>query len=428
MTIATIKSKDNFCYYYYTWMVLIVTSNLGSYLSFGSIPLYRIILFFHLLLFFSSGDRFISFKNFLLDNRNFLWLFIWFFCSFISIFYKQNDVAVVNINDSLKYLYFTFEGLNFIIFSYFYLKKIGSGKIFFVITFLFIISLFLGIIESITSIHLPNSGSLYYQTNTSINQPTGFLFNTNNYSIYITSYFPIVFYYLNHFNYFFNKLISVLITLLTTYVVIVTYSRGGMITLLFILIYIYIYYLRKYTPFLLFLISGGLLLAHIINNKTDSNLLINKIVKSFTEKNESTNQRIDIYKNTLFIFKSHIIGGVGIGNLEKVLSYMKTGYFSRAINVDLVSKPHNFFLEQMASLGLMSSSFIIFIFNILVKNIHSLKKFKNKQELMLLCLLPFLSFFIGCLTMSSNIDQRFNWILLGIISYFSNGGRKSIYE
>ncbi|EOS7767843.1 O-antigen ligase family protein, partial [Enterococcus hirae] len=174
-------------------------------------------------------------------------------------------------------------------------------------------------------------------------------------------------------------------------------------------------------PFLLVLVFGGLLLASI-SNKLENNMLINKVIKSFTEKSESTNQRIDIYMNTLSIFKSHIIRGVGIGNLEKELSYMETGYFSKSINMDLVSKPHNFFLEQMASLGLMSSSFIIFIFNIITKSIQSLKKYKNKQKLMLLCWLPFISFFIGCLTMSSSIDQRFNWILLGIISYFSDGG------
>ncbi|EMF0137053.1 O-antigen ligase family protein [Enterococcus hirae] len=414
MIITTIKTKYNLPYY--IWLILIVTSILGAYIKLGSIPLYKIILFVHLFLFFYSSDRVYSFKNFLLNNRNYLWLFLWFFCSFTSIFYEQ-----INLIDSLKYLYFTFEGLNFIIFSSFYLKKIGTKDIFIIIIILFIISLIIGCIESITGWHLPNSGSLYYQTSTSNNQPTGFLFNTNNYAVYITSYFPIIFYCINQSNLFFNKFVSFFITSITIFVVIETYSRGSMLALLFTLIYIYIIYLKKYTPFLLVLVFGGLLLASI-SNKLENNMLINKVIKSFTEKSESTNQRIDIYMNTLSIFKSHIIRGVGIGNLEKELSYMETGYFSKSINMDLVSKPHNFFLEQMASLGLMSSSFIIFIFNIITKSIQSLKKYKNKQKLMLLCWLPFISFFIGCLTMSSSIDQRFNWILLGIISYFSDGG------
>lgn len=412
----TTINKTKYKIPYYTWLALIVTSSLGSYLKLGSISLYKIILFLHLFLFFYNFDRFSSFKNFLLNNRNYLWLFLWFFCSFTSMFHEQ-----INLSDSLNYLYFTFEGLNFLIFSSFYLKKIGTKDIFFIITFLFIISLIIGCIESLTGEHLSNSGSLYYNPSTSNYQPTGFLFNTNNYAVYITSYFPIVFYCINQSKLFFNKLLSFFITSITIFIIITTCSRGSMLALLFILIYIYISYLKKYTPFLLVLIFGSLLLASITNT-LENNMLINKVIKSFTEKNESTNQRIDIYMNTISIFKSHIIRGVGIGNVEKVLAYMKTGYFSKSINMTLVSKPHNFFLEQMASLGLMSLSFIIFIFNILSKNIRSLKRYKNKQKLMFLCWLPFLSFFIGCLIMSSSIDQRFNWILLGIISYFSDGG------
>lgn len=99
-------------------------------------------------------------------------------------------------------------------------------RLFQLITIFFSLNLVVGIIETILGWHLPLSGSNVYITTTSQFQPTGFLFNTNDYALLLAILYPVAANYLLEFK---RKnlglILYIVVTVMTIYVVVSTYSR-----------------------------------------------------------------------------------------------------------------------------------------------------------------------------------------------------------
>lgn len=391
----------------YLSIALISSLFLGAYLgvpSSTSFFLFRFLLPVHFVLVILIDREYV--KKIVKNNQwLFCFLFSWVGMNILSLFWTESFGL------SVRYIYYALEVCYLFFVGGYCSYKNFFKKIQIVLTVIFVISLCIGVIEILTGWHLPQSGSLVYMTTTSKHQPTGFLYNTNDFAMYITIYFPLIFYFLVYqvkqkwSNYFAFGL-----WLISIFVVVSTYSRTGIVLIAVISLWV-LYQLRKYVP--LFLISGTtvLLLTNLGQKK-----LLGIIFRSFREKGASTTERMGLYSNTIQIFKSSHGLGVGAGGVPMKLNNLRLGYES--LNNQIASA-HNFLLETAGEIGFFSISLFLFLGYLVYQYgtyVFQNSELKNKLYLSVSTLM-FMAFFLSSVALSTIVEQRGLWFALSL-AYF----------
>ncbi|MGH0590359.1 O-antigen ligase family protein [Bacillus mycoides] len=391
------------------WVGIFVSSFLGSYLGIPgnqSIFLFRILLILHAALFVLFGKK--DWKRIANVQFFFILLSIWLAGNVISLFWA------IERGEALRYIYYVFEASYMIFLVVYYVRNQKSYRLFTnVIVWFYLIALFIGLTEVLTGWHMPLSGSLFYETSKSQFQPTAFLFNTNDYGMFLVIFFPLVFWRLWGWDTRpWNVCLAVLVLLLSLYLVITTYSRLSIVAFILETLIIFLFYLRKSTVFFIF----GMTVYLFIDSFLEQGLLakIRKIiVSSFTQKGASTEDRMNLYETAWAIIRdSHFIG-VGAGNVPIQIQNYLRGH--ETIN-NLYRAPHNFWLESIGGIGFFAFAIVTLIVVLFVLSIHMWWRNRNMTDTVQY-LIPLIIVFVFCLSsvgLSTIIEKRYLWLALGI--------------
>lgn len=391
------------------WIGILVSSFLGSYLGLPgnqSIFLFRILLILHSILFLFFGkkewSRFANFRFFL------ILLGIWLAGNIISLFWAGTR------GEALRYIYYVFEAGYLILLIIYYVHDRRSYHLFInVIIIFYLMAICIGIIEVLTGWHMSLSGSLFYETLTSKFQPTAFLFNTNDYAMFLAIFFPLVFCRLWNLNIRpWNVCLAILVLILSFYLVITTYSRLGIVAISLEVCIIFLVYMRRSIVFLTF----GITIYLLVDSYIQKGFLVKIeqiIISSFTKKGASTDDRMNLYQTSWDILRDSKFLGVGAGNVPIQINNYLIGHESIG---HVFRAAHNFWLESLGGIGFFAFSIIIFTLVLFALSIRIWWKNKNKTDT-IQYLIPLLIVVVFCLSsvgLSTIIEKRYLWLALGI--------------
>lgn len=241
----------------YSFWFVVLTLFLGAYLSvpgFENIYLFRLLLPLHMLLLVIFGN--FKWNDFRFYFKYILLLILLLLISVCSLFVADY------VELGLRYCYFMVEIICIFILCFYHLKnKKQMKKLFQIISSIFNISLVLGLVENLTGWHLWLSGSNVYVTLTSKLQPTGFLYNTNDYALFMGILYPFAAYlFLEMKHKYLGRLLYIVTTFLTLYIIISTYSRIGMLVAIISITTVYFYQFKKRGSIILFILTPALFL------------------------------------------------------------------------------------------------------------------------------------------------------------------------
>ncbi|MBC2180016.1 O-antigen ligase family protein [Listeria booriae] len=339
------------------------------------------------------------------------WLFFllaaWLIGFTITLFWSESVAA------GLRYIYYIFE-LSYLIFlSVYYLRTKEQFFTFSkIITVIYVLQIVIGLAEVFTGWHLPQSGAFVYDTTTSAFQPTGLLFNTNDYALFLTIFLPVVFWRLTKLRQPYRAVTLVLVSLVPLYLVITTYSRLGLIAYVVVLVALLIPYAKKISiligAWVMFLITNVLLFLPTAFSK------VNEIVdSSFTEKGASTSDRLERYNTLWQMIKDSKLLGVGAGNAPLKLEQYRLGHEQVQ---ELILAPHNFWLELIADGGIFSIFPLVFFILLLGMSVYYWWTTRKQGDalFMVLPILIVLVFAVAAVALSTVIDKRYLWIAIGM--------------
>ncbi|SQC70399.1 Lipid A core - O-antigen ligase and related enzymes [Listeria fleischmannii subsp. fleischmannii] len=401
--------------------VILFAGFFGSYLGIPgneNIFLFRILIPVHLMILIFKQKK--EWKRIKFVKWFFISYALFLFCMVLTLFWTPS------ISLSIRYLYFTFEWLYVIFLCAYYINNIKAFHQFSrMLSIIYIAILGIGLFETLTGIHLPQSGSYYYITTTSQFQPTGFLLNTNDFASEITILFPFVILTLLRIKKRWLCVFSILaVSSIALYLVIMTYSRVSMIVILLELFIFMLSWSRIWTIISLYV--GGLATTLFLSI-AHSNLINNVyfiIVKAFTEKGGSTSDRLEMYRISWKFIQENPIQGLGAGILPIKLDYYMYG-FERL--KDNYFSAHNYWLEALANGGLLAFVPLIIFFSLLF--VYGIKFiFKNGfNPLTVIILLVLISFISASVGLSNTVDKRHLSLGIGLaismlnIYYFRKG-------
>jgi O-antigen ligase len=187
--------------------------------------------------------------------------------------------------------------------------------------------------------------------------------NPNVYGEFLVLTLPLMFAGFNQYKRLWVKLIYGGIFALGGLNVLLTLSRGSMMSLAIALVLVVLFKDRKYLPVL---VVGVLLSPYFVPQS-----IIDRIMTIFQGGDTSTSYRVSIYTASLDMLKDYVVEGVGLGNF-KVL------YKAYAYSAAKSFHAHNTLLMIMIELGLVGFAAWILYFITWFKEIFSAQKSVNR--------------------------------------------------
>ncbi|MCA5014438.1 MULTISPECIES: O-antigen ligase family protein [unclassified Enterococcus] len=391
----------------YVFWLTIVAIFFGAYLSvpsYENLYLFRFLLpVYGVLAIISNSFDFEQFKQYKVPLIS---LMIYFGVSLITL------VWAPKVNLGFRYTYFVLE-IFFIFFMSF--KEIKTkqrfDKVMDLIFIVYLINLAVGIYEILSGNHLKLSGANLYVTTTIKYQPTGFLFNPNDFALFLAGLYPLVVVVIQRrFEPLKRDILYAVVTLLTLYIIVSTYSRIGMLSIGISVVatYGYIYKKNGFIAICLFL-PPILLGAYSLGIGTH---IWDIAYSSFSDKQNSTSARENMYLLLWQICKDSRFMGVGAGNSPYVLNSLMLGYFNTG--EASYTTGHNFILETIANVGIFG---FLGLFGGVIGSysVQLIKNIMNKITLELLCSgLVLIAFMGSTIALSTILEKRFLWFMLAL--------------
>ncbi|WP_244266317.1 O-antigen ligase family protein [Listeria rocourtiae] len=330
------------------------------------------------------------------------------------------------LGQNIRYLYFIFEWLYVIFLATYYIRNERIYARFTKwLTVLYIGMLMIGVWECLTGRHLSQSGSLFYETTTSAFQPTGFQFNTNDFASLLTIFFPMVMMSITTWK---KKLLMLGglfgVGSMSLYLVIMTNSRLAMLVLILEMLLLLFGWSKIWSFIAIYVLGMGALLVSTFHASGFIQKLLGMVNHSFTDKGDSTNERVQMYQASWDMIKESHFMGIGAGNLPIRLDEYMYG-FERAF--DNYWAPHNYWLEALANGGLLAfiPLFAFFVgYHIVAIRYWMKEEYSATSAIPLLIGVAFVAASIG---LSSTIDKRHLSLGIGMglallnIRYFQKG-------
>lgn len=384
----------------------------GAYLSVPgheSLYLFRFLLPIYLVLFLMIGEfDFSGLKQYKLPI---FCLSIFLALSLTSYFYADYSSVVFRAS------YFAFEILFILLVTFRMLNQESLKWVLRIIVIAFVSNLLVGIVEVLFGVHLYLSSANTYVSTTIKYQPTGFYFNTNDYALYIALYYPIVILAIQQIQQVWRKnIVYVLLTAMSLFVVISSYSRIGMLCM-GISSFTLFFTLYRQKAVLISLIFGPPSALFFSMTSFGRNLL-EIISNSFENKTTSTSARTELYEHLWKISRDSHFLGIGAGGAPKKLDSLFLGFENTDTSAAVTG--HNFFLETLANLGALGflgmAAVLLYLFVLQVKLYGNSYMRKNKY-LMLYPIVSFLmlmTFFGATIALSTTLEKRFLWFGLAL--------------
>lgn len=315
--------------------------------------------------------------------------------------------------ESVRYLYFLFEWLYvFYICVYCLKEKDIFDQFCQIMILLYALFLVIGVSESLTGWHLPQSGSLVYQTTTSRYQPTGFLFNTNDFASLLALFFPFVWVRVQG-----NRKKSVAwigggaLFFLTFYLILITNSRLALLSFGISVFILGFSWLKGWSLLIWYTVASGAAFLATLGQASMTQSVVEQIKNTFFDKGGSTADRVDMYQVSWELIKDSYFMGLGAGNLPLRLDEYMYGFERISDNY---WAPHNYWLEALANGGAIPFMCLLVCFYLYMQ--ESVKQwwgsnFTAESAVPLLILVAFLAASIG---LSSSIDKVHLAIGLGL--------------
>lgn len=392
----------------YLWILIIITAFFGAYASipgYENYYLFRLLLPIHAFFFlFSNQLKSNFFKKYTIYL---VFLSGWLGSGLLSLYIAKD------INLGFRYCYYMCEIIYLFFLCIFYIREKKSYKeVASIILIIYHIAVIIGILEVITGWHMRLSSANVYITTHIAHQPTGFLYNPNDYALLLCILFPIVISFIEDSGKgLWRWLWQLGIVVITIYLVISTYSRIGMICLLVNLIFIMSFQFNKKT---LITVMLQIPFVCIYFTSTSSGLiLLQKVYASFMDKSTSTNARENLYITLWKIIKESNFIGVGAGNTPIQLNKYLLGY-SEVLG-DGYTTGHNFWLESAGNIGAIG---FIIIITLMIVYFYQAIRFPlvmgKKSFVILTPLLIGISFIGSSIALSTILEKRFLWFTLWI--------------
>ncbi|RDW99441.1 hypothetical protein UR08_11440 [Listeria kieliensis] len=386
----------------FLFAIVAIAAIFGPYLSFpgmGGLFLFRIVLLLHFVLFLFEKKDWQFLKAIKVPL---LAIGSWIGFSIVTLIWSQ-DLQL-----SLRAIYFQLESFYLIFLVVYYVRQMQDlKKLLYWIIPPFLLSIGVGCYEMFTGNHLWYSslaGKGYPDY-----RPTGLLTNTNDFSSYLSIYFPLFIYLLFQKNMWWRWLIALSSMGILFFLVVASESRTGLLAFGIMLLLLIIKLFSK-------LISGILLFIGI--NLVSIFLLVMQLIGKqefgyLVGKETSTDQRLLIYETGLNVAKESHFLGVGIGVVPNYIFQALYGTVNIPDDMQQTMSAHNFWLATLADVGILGLCCVLFFFIWLL--VYACRQFVNEKGLLtgtsLSILIAFVAISIGS---SSIFEMRVVWLGVGI--------------
>jgi teichuronic acid biosynthesis protein TuaE len=387
---------------HFLFYVILVSAILGPYLSIPGISglfLFRIAILLHFFLFLFEKKDLAQFALLKLPLAGFA---LWILFAVITLIWSQDPQL------SVRAIYFQLESFYLIFLCIYYVRKISDiKKMLLWIIPPFILSIGVGCYEMMSGNHLWYSG--LSENGYPDFRPTGLLTNTNDFSSYLSIYFPAFIYVLLQKKTWVRTFIALSSAAVLFFLVVATESRTGLIAFLITIVLIIIKLYTKQIALFLFFIGTCVVSISLLVMK----LFQTQEFSYFVGKQTSTDQRLLIYETALNVAKESHFLGVGMGVVPKYIFEALYGTVNISANITQTMSAHNFWLAQLADIGVLGlACFLIFFVWLLHQAVKLFFTEKGLLAGLPLCIIiAFIAISIGS---SSIFEMRVVWLGIGL--------------
>ncbi|WP_088816295.1 MULTISPECIES: O-antigen ligase [Listeria] len=387
---------------HFLFYVILVSAILGPYLSIpglGGLFLFRIALLLHFSFFLFEKKDWSEFSLLKIPLMGFA---LWILVATLTLIWS-GDLSL-----SMRAIYFQLESFYVIFLCVYYVRSIADiRKMFMWIMPPFILSVGVGCYEMLTGKHLwysslKESGYLDYR-------PTGFLTNTNDFSSYLSIYFPVFIYLVLQKKTMWRTLIALSSAIVLFLLVIATESRTGLLAFLMTVVFmVWKLYSKQIASFIMF-VGGCLGGIYFLTMK----FFETQEFSYFFGKQTSTDQRLFIYETVLNVAKESHFLGVGIGVIPKFVFEALYGTVNIPTDLQQTMSAHNFWLATLADVGIIGLGCFALFFGWL--SFQAIKLFLTEKGMLaglpLCIIIAFIAISIGS---SSIFEMRVVWLGIGL--------------
>ncbi|MCG8540628.1 MAG: O-antigen ligase family protein [Clostridia bacterium] len=205
------------------------------------------------------------------------------------------------------------------------------------------------------------------------------------------------------------KKMNVISLILSSFCLILTYSRGAWISLLIILLLTYCY--RKKIIYILY--SLGFFISLILIN---GNAGIERISLNNSLNDNSLQYRIEIYRSVLKVIDEHFFFGTGLNTMKNYIHN-----YSQIINSP-VHHAHNLILNILGETGFIGLIIFSMILVGLIKDLYYIYRLEGSfyKDTAVSCFLGFLSIFIHGFVDMPIIAPQFLFFVIYIYAFIIN--------
>jgi O-antigen ligase len=317
------------------------------------IPVFVVALF---LIWLSAGK--FSLKEFLIKNKPLVLVTgLFYFYNILSISWSQNigyGVSDIDIKLSLLIFPIVLSALCYSQKQYIKVFKNFIGGNFLLLTFLIAFALY--------KFYLFKDLSAFFYTNFAANYHPAYLALYFNFCILL-----LLFLYFKEQQTRANKVINIVLVFFFAAGIFLLSSRGGIFSLAFSLLGGIILFSRQKIKAFFYSLILGIAAFFILQTIPFLQKRLNEIQFSFQTENlsspsaSSSSPRIQVWKNTLELFRENLLFGVGAGDIKDELKkkYQENDF----VNVDgVILNSHNQYLQTAAALGLPGLILLLLFF------------------------------------------------------------------
>lgn len=420
----------------------LVSAVIGVSISYSKIYLFHIS-YLSLFIYLLINIKKYQIKNTIIANYKYLLFFVFFLLWYsISILWTISPTMY-----AFKYLVYIVLGLSIVsVLVIFIDSKDKLNIVFKSLGFIFIVEIILSLLETLPNFRLPispHSSIVEYfgregnNIITMFTVPTGFNWNHNDFSVVMVLILP---FFLFHK----NIIIKLLFTLCISYLVFKTGSRGGLLSLLFIL---GLYFITNKKRFFIMLITL-IIVSFTIFQSSYKNKVITKIsalygtMNTFLVDTKSATGSILIRQrliiNGLDALKESQYLGVGIGGNIEVQKRLGGVYKNLGENdFEHISRRetpiysmHSFLIEILVDAGLVFFTIFMAWYFYIIYTLYKMTKINDEslQYFAKASIFSMFAFVLGSVTPSSMIYMLPMWILFGFALSVIKVGKLKNYE
>jgi teichuronic acid biosynthesis protein TuaE len=346
---------------------------------------------------------------------------LWLGYALLSITWAADKIAV------LKNIIFLFTGVSIVFISVYYLYNLNYLKwLYYLLLFIFIAQLPIGIWEIITLNHLQHSGMFEVTNVLESFMPSVFFRNPNDYACYIVLTIPMILAWVHYYPKVIGRVLGIIIMVVGLFVLIMTVSRSCYIALLMGFAFWFIFLLPRKEKIKTLSIGVAICILIILafpeqiksslfsveNAKTSLS-----VITSQEDDTDSIGVRKNLIKNALYFTAQSAGFGVGAGNAEYYMENYKIYPVGNTTNV------HNWWVEILLNYGvLIFVGYVILYVALLVNLWRAYRIIINRTEKMICeaLLVGLVSFPMASITSSSIVAFDPQWIFFGFVLAFLN--------